>query len=257
MTDHVFVDVVGDATQTGEHVVVALGVVLGAFGAASVSAGEVEDRISERLTQAVPGLKVVSVKESEAKGLYEVQSNNGDTIYATEDGQYLMTGDLLKITDQGIANVTEAARTEARREMMADYGNKGVISFPAKNEKAVVNVFTDIDCPYCRKLHDEVPQLNGYGITVNYYAFPRSGPNTASFKKYESVWCADDQQAAMDAAKAGRSVPDASCENPVGEQYELGGRVGVTGTPAIVLEDGNMVRGYVPAQRLAEGLGLL
>ena len=61
-----------------KHVVVALGVVLGAFGAASVSAGEVEDRISERLTQAVPGLKVVSVKESEAKGLYEVQSNNGE-----------------------------------------------------------------------------------------------------------------------------------------------------------------------------------
>lgn len=118
-------------------------------------------------------------------------------------------------------------------------------------------MFTDIDCPYCRKLHDEVPQLNEYGITVNYYAFPRSGPNTASFRKYESVWCADDQQAAMDAAKAGRKVADASCENPVREQFELGSRVGVTGTPAIVLEDGNMVRGYVPAQRLAEGLGLL
>jgi thiol:disulfide interchange protein DsbC len=43
----------------------------------------------------------------------------------------------------------------------------------------------------------------------------------------------------------------------VGEQYELGGRAGVTGTPAIVLEDGSMIRGYVPAQRLAEGLGLL
>ena len=186
-----------------------------------------------------------------------MRSNDGYTIYAADDGQSLMTGDLLKITGQGIANVTEAARTEARREMMADYGNKGVISFPAKNEKAVVNVFTDIDCPYCRKLHDEVPQLNGYGITVNYYAFPRSGPGTASFNKYISVWCADDQQAAMDAAKAGRSVEQKSCENPVAEQYRLGGQVGVTGTPAILLEDGNMVRGYVPARNLAEGLGIL
>ncbi|MBC7182971.1 MAG: DsbC family protein, partial [Marinobacter sp.] len=216
-----------------------------------------EDRIAERLTNAVPGLKVMSVKESEAKGLYEVQSNNGDTIYATEDGQYLMTGDLLRITDQGIANVTEAARADFRKDMMSEFGDDGVISFPAKNEKAVVSVFTDIDCPYCRKLHDEVPQLNEYGITVNYYAFPRSGPNTASFRKYESVWCAEDQQAAMTSAKAGRSIDQASCENPVREQYQLGGQVGVTGTPAIVLEDGNMVRGYVPAKRLAEGLGLL
>lgn len=240
-----------------KSVVVLLGVFFGLFGMVSASAAEVEDRIAERLTNAVPGLKVISVKESEAKGLYEVQSNNGDTIYATEDGQYLMTGDLLRITDQGIANVTEAARADFRKQMMNEFGDDGVITFPAKNEKAVVSVFTDIDCPYCRKLHDEVPQLNDYGITVNYYAFPRSGPNTASFRKYESVWCAEDKQAAMTSAKAGRSIDQASCENPVLEQYQLGGRVGVTGTPAIVLEDGNMVRGYVPAKRLAEGLGLL
>ncbi|MDY6841676.1 MAG: DsbC family protein [Pseudomonadota bacterium] len=238
-------------------VVVLLGVFSGLFGVAGASAGEVEDRISERLTSAVPGLEVMSVKESEAKGLYEVRSNNGDTLYATEDGQHLMTGDLLRITDQGVANVTEAARADFRREMMDEFGDDGVISFPARNEKAVVSVFTDIDCPYCRKLHDEVSQLNEYGITVNYYAFPRSGPNTASFRKYESVWCSEDPQAAMTSAKSGRSVALASCENPVREQYQLGGRVGVTGTPAIVLKDGNMIRGYVPAKRLAEGLGLL
>lgn len=236
---------------------VALGVVAGLSIPLGLSAGETEDRIAEKLRGAVPGLQISSVRESEAEGLYEVQSNNGETIYATEDGQYLMTGDLLKITDQGIANVTEASRAEARRETMAAFGDDGVIQFKAENEKAVVDVFTDIDCPYCRKLHDEVPQLNEYGITVNYYAFPRSGPGTPSFTKYVSVWCADDQQAAMDAAKGGRSVPQASCENPVEAQYRLGGEVGVTGTPAIVLEDGNMVRGYVPAQRLAEGLGLL
>ncbi|MCG7201109.1 DsbC family protein [Marinobacter pelagius] len=235
----------------------AAGLVASLF-AATAAAGEVEDRIAERLTEAVPGLTVSSVRESEAKGLYEVQSNNGETIYTTEDGQYLLTGDLLKITDTGIANVTEQARAGQRLAAMEDYGSEGLITYPASGEeKAVINVFTDIDCPYCRKLHNEMPQLNDYGITVNYYAFPRSGPGTPSFKKYISVWCADDQQAAMDAAKSGKTVESASCENPVLEQYRLGGRVGVTGTPAIVLEDGNMVRGYVPAENLAKGLGLL
>jgi thiol:disulfide interchange protein DsbC len=187
-----------------------------------------------------------------------VQSNNGDTIYTTEDGVYLLTGDLLKLTDDGIANVSEESRARGRQETMAEYGEEGVISYPANGEeKAVVDVFTDIDCPYCRKLHDEVPQLNDYGITVNYYGYPRSGPDTPSFSKYVSVWCADDQQAAMDAAKSGKSVEQRNCEKPVEEQFRLGAQVGVTGTPAILLEDGKMVRGYVPARNLAEGLGLL
>lgn len=229
----------------------------GVLGSPLSVAGDVEDSISERLSNSVPGLKISSVRESEAKGLYEVQSNNGDTIYTTSDGQYLLTGDLLKITSKGIANVTESAKAGGRRNTMKNYGDDGVISYKASNEKAVISVFTDIDCPYCRKLHDEVPQLNDYGITVNYYAYPRSGPNTPSFVKYASVWCAEDQQAAMDSAKAGKTVAPATCEDPVLEQFELGRRVGVTGTPAIVLEDGNIVRGYVPAQNLAEGLGLL
>lgn len=223
-----------------------------------VAAAETEDRIARQLMDAVPGLNVTSVRESEAAGLYEVQSNNGDTIYTTADGVYLLTGDLLKITDSGIANVSEASRAGQRKEQMAAFGGKGIISYPAKGEqKAVIDVFTDIDCPYCRKMHDEVPELNEYGITVNYYGFPRSGPGTPSFRKYESVWCADDQQAAMDAAKGGKSVAQKTCENPVEAQFRLGGQVGVTGTPAILLEDGNVVRGYVPARSLAEGLGIL
>ncbi|PSF10647.1 protein-disulfide isomerase [Marinobacter fuscus] len=227
-------------------------------GASGVFASEAEDRISAKLSNAVPGLQVTSVRESEAKGLYEVQSNNGETIYTTADGTYVLTGDLLKITDNGIANVTEASRATQRLARMSQYGGKGVIAYPANGEeKAVIDVFTDIDCPYCRKLHDEVGQLNDYGITVNYYAFPRSGPETPSFKKYVSVWCSSDQQAAMDDAKGGKTIKSKTCDNPVAEQYRLGSQVGVTGTPAILLEDGNMIRGYVPARSLAEGLGLL
>jgi len=238
--------------------VMVLGLLAGAVFAVPAVAGDVEDAIAKRLADAVPRLQVLSVKASEAKGLYEVRSNNGETIYTTADGQYLLTGDLLKVGAEGITNVTEESRANDRRGMMAQAGADGAIRFPAKGEeKAVISVFTDIDCPYCRKLHAEVPQLNDYGITVNYYGFPRSGPGTPSFAKYVSVWCSDDQNAAMDAAKQGRSVDQASCENPVLEQFLLGKNVGVTGTPAIVLEDGHMVRGYVPAETLAKGLGLL
>lgn len=234
-----------------------LGLAFSVFGAAA-AADDNEKVISSTLTQSIPGLKVISVRESKAPGLYEVETSTGETIYATPDGKFLLTGDLLQITDSGIANVTESGRAARRVAVLDSFGDEGVIRYPADgDQKAEIAVFTDIDCPYCRKLHDEMPRLNALGITVNYYAFPRSGPATPSFSKYESVWCSDDQQAAMNAAKQGRSVDAKTCENPVREQYELGGRIGVTGTPAIVLEDGNMVRGYVPADKLAQGLGLL
>lgn len=217
-----------------------------------------EETISKRLGEAVPGLQVNGVKESAVPGLYEVRTNNRDMIYATEDGEYILAGEMLQLTDGGVVNVTEKARAGERAETMAAFGEDGLITYPADgDQKAEIDVFTDIDCPYCRKLHDEMDRLNELGITVNYYAFPRSGPGTPSFAKYESVWCADDQLAAMNQAKAGETVADESCDNPVEEQYQLGRQVGVTGTPAILLEDGNMIRGYVPADKLAEGLGLL
>ncbi|MBS3803113.1 MAG: DsbC family protein [Oleiphilaceae bacterium] len=222
------------------------------------SAESVEETIRERITEKVPGLTVASVRPAPAQGLYEVVTETGEIVYATESGTYLLTGDLLQLTETGIANVTESGRAERRAETMAGIEKQELISYPAKGEeKARVAVFTDIDCPYCRKLHTEMDRLNELGITVDYFGFPRSGPATASFRKYESVWCADDPQTAMDDAKSGRSVADKSCENPVAEQFELGGRVGVTGTPAIVLEDGRMVRGYVPADELARRLGLM
>ncbi|MDI9246140.1 DsbC family protein [Marinobacter sp. CHS3-4] len=216
-----------------------------------------EEAIRAKLTEAIPRLDITGVKASEVPGLYEVSSTNGGNILATEDGQYLLTGDVLKVTSEGIANLSEEKRLGERAQALAAYDQSKLITFPANGEqKASIDVFTDIDCPYCRKFHDEVSALNDMGIAVNYYGFPRSGPNTPSFSKYISVWCADDQQAAMDAAKQGKSVPNQSCENPVEAQYRLGQQVGVTGTPAIILDNGQMVPGYRPANQIAQALGL-
>ncbi|UDL04179.1 thioredoxin fold domain-containing protein [Marinobacter sp. CA1] len=224
----------------------------------AVSAGEVEDAIAEQIAQALPALGELDIQPTEAEGLYQVITEQNEVVYTTADGQFLISGELLQVTEGGLVNVTEATKSELRVNALADMGDDGVIRFAADGEqKAAINVFTDIDCGYCRKLHADVPRLNELGITVNYYAFPRSGPGSSSFAKYESVWCAEDQRSAMNSAKQGESVTPASCDNPVMEQYRLGRQLGVTGTPAIVLEDGNMVRGYVPAEQLAKGLGVL
>lgn len=225
---------------------------------APAAADATEDAIMAKLSEAIPQLDINGVSPSEVPGLYEVSSSNGGNILVTEDGQYLLTGDVLKVTPQGVANLSEGKRLTRRANAMTAFGMDGIISYPAKGEeKAAIGVFTDIDCPYCRKFHNEVSELNDLGITVHYYGFPRSGPNTPSFAKYVSVWCSDDQQSAMDAAKQGRSVASQNCKNPVAAQYQLGQEIGVTGTPAIVLENGQVIPGYRPAAQIAEALEVL
>lgn len=229
-----------------------------ALSGAGATAGETEDAIAAKLSAAVPQLDITGVSESEVPGLYEVTSSNSGTVLVTADGQYLLAGDLFRITPQGVANLSEDKRLIERSDTLKAFGMDGVITYPAKGEeKASIAVFTDIDCPYCRKFHDEMPELNELGITVHYFGFPRSGPGTSSFSKYVSVWCSDDQKSAMDAAKQGKDIDRKSCENPILAQYQLGQQVGVSGTPAIIMENGRVIPGYRPAEQLAEALGLL
>ncbi|PAV27295.1 thiol:disulfide interchange protein DsbC [Tamilnaduibacter salinus] len=223
--------------------------------AVSMADDDPKKQVRERLSQAIPGLTIQGVRESDVPGLYEVVTQGQETLYATPDGRHFVVGKLYRLDENGLTNLTEKGLSKKRARLLSQVDDARMISFaPDGPVKATVNVFTDIDCPYCRKLHQEVPRLNEQGVRVNYLAYPRSGPGTPSFRKYVSVWCSEDRQTAMDQAKAGQSVPSAQCDNPVQAQFRLGGQVGVTGTPAIILEDGRMIRGYVPAERLLQAL---
>jgi thiol:disulfide interchange protein DsbC len=129
-----------------------------------------------------------------------------------------------------------------------------MIVFSPASPKHTITVFTDIDCTYCRRLHNEVKQLNDLGVKVRYMAFPRAGAGSEPFSKAVSVWCAEDRQQAITDAKAGQPVPTKNCANPVQAQYEVGQTIGVRGTPAIILENGRMLPGYVPAPELVQQL---
>ena len=174
-----------------------------------------------------------------------------DVIYVSDDGKYMLQGDLINM-DTG-ENFSEKAKRSVRLKMLREKDNKPVI-FKAKNEKQVLTVFTDIDCPYCAKLHREVPTLNEKGITIKYLMFPRAGLQSQSYAKAVSMWCADDQQQALTDAKARKPIPSKTCDNPVADQYRLGQSMGVTGTPALVTSTGRLIPGYMPADRLIAAL---
>ena len=148
-------------------------------------------------------------------------------------------------------NVTEKSLSLLREGKLKAF-EKEMIVYKADDEKHVVTVFSDTSCGYCQKLHAEMADYNNAGITIRYLAFPRGGLNSNAYNTMVSIWCSDDPKLAMDKAKSRQKIASKTCDNTVQEQYELGQFFGVTGTPALILEDGSLQPGYLPADRLLQ-----
>lgn len=210
------------------------------------------DELRAKLAGAIPDLGADAIQPSAAPGLYELR-HEGFYAYITEDGRYLIQGDLVDL-DTG-TNLSETQRKSDRVVRLDSLGEDKMIVFAPESPKYAVTVFTDVDCGYCRKLHREIDTYLDQGIAIRYVFYPRSGPGSDSFRKAEAVWCAADRKLAMTEAKASGKADGASdCENPVQEEWQLGNALGLRGTPMLILPDGEVINGYVPADKLAEHL---
>ena len=207
--------------------------------------------IEEKVRTLAPNAKTIAISETPIDGLLQVQINS-DIVYITSDGQYLVQGQIMDIESR--ANITDNAKSGIRMGLLEDLKQDEQITFSPVEPKYDLLVFTDIDCGYCRKLHDQVAEYNEEGIAIHYLAFPRAGIGSDSYDKFVSVWCADDQQAALTLAKGGGDPEPQKCDNPIADQYELGREIGVTGTPALVTADGTLIPGYMPPAQLRERL---
>lgn len=217
------------------------------FSTAARAEGEIESRLTERVTAALPGLHVTSVQKAPVKGIYEV-TLDGDLLYVTEDGRFALKGDLFDLNER--RNLSEERRGQMRLSTLRSLEPETMIEFAPADSKHLLYVFTDVDCGYCRKFHKEVGILNDAGIAVRYLAFPRAGVGSETYDKMVAVWCAKDRQMALTNAKNGERVQQASCDNPIEKQYQLGQRLGVKGTPTIITDDGRELGGYVPSAEL-------
>ena len=225
--------------------------ILALLAAAAAHAGSDED-IRKAVGEVLPGLPVESIRPSPIDGVSEVQLGSR-IFYISNDGKYLLQGNLIDMKTR--VDLSEERRKEIRVGAIDDLGKDKMIVFPAKSPKHEITVFTDIDCTYCRKLHREIEQYNARGITVRYVMYPRSGVNTPSYDKAVAVWCEKDHQDALTRAKAGEELTGSKdCDNPVKDHMKLGETMGLRGTPAIVLANGEMLPGYVPADKLAVAL---
>ena len=201
--------------------------------------------------QSTLGMKISAIADSPVNGLLQLETDKG-LFYSSDDGKFLLQARVYNL-EEGMRNETEVTLSHMRLAGIEEFKDS-VIEYKAKNEKYVVTVFTDINCGYCRKLHSEIDKYNDLGITVRYLAYPREGLQSATSKNMVSVWCADDKPKALTAAKNGEAVKPKSCESKVAEQYAFGQRVGVNGTPNIILPDGSLIPGYQPPRILVQAL---
>ncbi len=219
--------------------------------AVSVAADSDDARqsVREALARTLPELEPERIEATPVDGLYAVMVG-AHVLYVTEDGRFVIRrGEMIDV--EARRNLTEESRRASRVSVMRAIPEASLITFAPDEPQHVVTVFTDVDCPYCARLHEQMAGYNARGITVRYAAFPRAGIPSESYDKTVSVWCADDPHEAIGEAKAGRPVEPRECANPVAAHYEAGQLVGIRGTPAIVLDDGTVVPGYVSPERLA------
>ncbi|HCU89555.1 MAG TPA: disulfide bond formation protein DsbC [Gammaproteobacteria bacterium] len=212
-----------------------------------------DERLVKAIEKVFPGTSVTSVSSGPLAGLHEVILGPS-VLYISEDGRFLVRGDVFDLSS--LENVTKSRRAQARVDAFLEMGVENMIEFAPKHSQAIrhLYVYTDIDCGYCRKMHLEIEQLNDAGIAVRYLAYPRAGIGSESYDKAVSVWCSSNPQKALTVAKSGNTIEPLSCENPVTKHYRMGEAMGLRGTPAVYLDDGNQIGGYVPAKELIKKL---
>ncbi len=201
------------------------------------------------------GSKLEDLQPSPIPGLYQFMEG-AEISYLSADGRYFIDGSLYDMDSR--ENLTEVLRARARVAMINAVPESQMLIFGPKTPLYTITVFTDVDCGYCRKLHSEMAELNRLGVRVRYMFFPRTGPNTESWKKAEVVWCSPDRNEALTLAKGGAPLDmKKTCgATPVAREYALGQSIGVRGTPAIITETGDYISGYVPPHELVQQIKL-
>jgi thiol:disulfide interchange protein DsbC len=211
------------------------------------------EQIKAALQKSFPGTQLDALRPSPVRGWYELVMG-AQVLYVSDDGKHLFLGDLVEMDSR--ENLTERLRENIVVGMIKEMGEENMIVMGPKTPKRTITVFTDVDCPYCAKLHLDVPELTKKGVKVRYLMFPRSGAGSQTYKRSVAVWCAEDRVNAVGIAKAGGKLEMKSCPNPVEEHYRLGGRLNISGTPTIFLDNGKRIPGYVPPARLLSILNI-
>jgi len=196
--------------------------------------------------KALKDVKIDTVRYLDEIGLYEATSD-GRVFYLTKNLRYFILGSVIDLKSR--KNLTADRASELLRVDYSTLRKADAVKM-GKGERSIA-VFTDPDCPYCRKLHVELKKLKDVSVYV--YLYPLESLHQDAKKKAIAIWCSKDRPAALDACFTGDATagdPVVSCENPVEDNIRFAKEHRITGTPTVILENGKVVTGYMDAERL-------
>ena len=219
------------------------------FVTSAIANDALKKEFQKSLSRLSSDFEISDVKETPIKGIYQV-TIGPDVIYMSRDGNYVLKGEILDIGNR--RNLTEDFHAQKRINLLNTIADSEYIEFSSTKTKNHIYVFTDVDCGYCRKLHRDVPELNSMGIAVRYLAYPRAGVDSIIGEEMRNVWCAENRQKALTTSKNRQPIEVKICDAPIARHHALGRELGVTGTPAIFLENGRKLPGYIPPDELYE-----
>ena len=197
--------------------------------------------VKEKINKILPeGVSVKEITYSQERDIFIVDIGDIQPIYVLPNTEYIILGDIFSLKGDRPESETEKDKGRLRLKILADLDQNSFIKFKSNNEKSVLTVFTDVECTYCRKFHSEIDEYLKNGVSINYLAFPRTGIDSSSYEKMVAAWCSNEKKESITNLKNDIDIELNSCENPVETHFEIGRRIGVTGTPAIITQTGSV-----------------
>lgn len=197
-------------------------------------------------------LKVQSVNNTPINGLYEVVVSGNQIIYTDGKAKYILQGSLLDV--QARRDLTEERLAALNAVDFSSLPLDKAIKEVRGNGKLKVAVFSDPDCPFCKRLEHEFAKMTD--VTIYSFMMPLASLHPDAAHKAEQIWCQPNRTAAWTAwMREGKMPPQVDvCDNPVEETTSLGEQLGFHGTPAIVFPNGKSQNGYSPMPQLEEAI---
>ena len=198
----------------------------------------------QKLNSKFPGTEGAKIAPAFA-GFYSVVKGN-EVLFVRDDLSVLINGDVIDLaTNKSLGSqLREANKPKIN---VADLNLKDAIKIGNGSRK--LYVFSDPDCPFCHQLEDELVRVKD--VTIYVFEFPLESLHPNARKMAENIWCSKDKgQAWRDYLRNNTQPADAKCDNPIARNIEIAQKFQILGTPALIFEDGTLVPGAIPADRI-------
>lgn len=203
------------------------------------------DTVRENIKKQYPNLKISNIQKTEMPGLYSANLDQ-QIIYLGEDGQHMLVGSMIRLKDQ--KNLTKDLVLGQNSIDWKQLSLKDAIKTVKGNGQHVLAVFSDPNCPYCKKLEPELDKLKD--VTIYTFIYPLKPQSIVVSRQ---VWCAPSQSYSWKKLiEQGIKPTVASCANPIDRNLELGRKLGFNATPTLIFANGFKLVGARSAEEIQE-----